>query len=805
MRLRNDHVGLWIALALAVATGCSPSQPFYLFDDGDMSHYKGVATEIEYPDVKADTLSEVDGALPPLTLDNSEAREIWELPLEEAIQLGLANSKAMRTIGGTVVRTPTQLTNAPAAIQTVYEPAIVESDPRVGVEGALSAFDTNFSTSVFWEKNDRPVNLSFPGFIARVLEQDTGAFTAQLAKTAATGTQFAMRNNTNYEWNNNPSNLYPSAWVTQLEAEFNHPLLQGSGVAFNRIAGPSGIPGVNGFRGIPGSYNGVAIARINTDIAIADFEAGVRDVVSEIELSYWELYFAYRNLDALIVGRDSALQTWRTVYALYVNGAKGGEADKEAQAREQYYLFRGQVESALSTLYDYENRLRYMIGLSATDGRLIRPADDPTTARVKFDWYEVHLDALVRTAELRRQKWVIKQRQLELEASKNFLLPRLDAIGRYRFYGFGNDLLGNSGNAPNGNPFPNAWETLTDGNFQEWQMGLQASIPIGFRQALAGVRNAELRLARERAVLQDQELEVSHQMANAIRELDRTYVLTQTNFNRRNAAQRNVDAVFETFQANVITLDLLLDAQRRLAVAESDYYRSLVDYNLAVRQVHLIAGTLLEYNGVFLAEGPWPGKAYFDARKRARERDAGLFLNYGFTRPNVFSRGPMPQNPGGEHQGVQADTSAAPRASGQSSPGGEVVPTPTPTTNGPATTPSATPRTGGGAMRAAPVQAADEAGPALLSPEAPRQRRSPLSYNWGSLNQPDARPASFDEPAAAQPSAPTARTTAVRPVASYQVAPEPQQRHAAFEDHAPNRANWAAANGQGAQRGGARP
>ena len=75
---------------------------------------------------------------------------------------------------------------------------------------------------------------------------------------------------------------------------------------FNRIAGPSGIPGVSGFTNIPGVYNGVAIARTHMDIAIADFEADVRDVVSETELAYWELYFAYRNLDALVVGRDSA-------------------------------------------------------------------------------------------------------------------------------------------------------------------------------------------------------------------------------------------------------------------------------------------------------------------------------------------------------------------------------------------------------------------------------------------------------------------------------------------------------------------
>ena len=46
---------------------------------------------------------------------------------------------------------------------------------------------------------------------------------------------------------------------------------------------------------------------------------------------------------------------------------------------------------------------------------------------------------------------------------------------------------------------------------------------------------------------------------------------------------------------------------------------------------------------MFLAEGPWPGKAYFDAHRRARQRDASLYLDYGHSRPGVFSRGPISQ------------------------------------------------------------------------------------------------------------------------------------------------------------------
>jgi hypothetical protein len=112
---------------------------------------------------------------------------------------------------------------------------------------------------------------------------------------------------------------------------------------------------------------------------------------------------------------------------------------------------------------------------------------------------------------------------------------------------------------------------------------------------------------------------------------------------RRIAADDEVSSVNAAYKAGTTTLDQLLDAQRRQAEAETEYYRSIVDYNLAIMTLHYRKGSLLEYNNVALSEGVWPAKAYFDAKRRARERDAGHYLNYGFTRPRVVSRGSYQQ------------------------------------------------------------------------------------------------------------------------------------------------------------------
>lgn len=663
-----------------ILSGCGPSQPAYLRGkngDGDDSHYSAyAATQLESPDITPDRINEVSNALTPLTLANQQYKEMWELTLEEAVKLALANSKVMRNLGAGLFQVgiagqnapltgqgnpgSTQLVQSPGSFQTVYNPGITESNPSTGVEAALAQFDAQVLSQLNFTHTDAPQNFRTAisqTIFSNVLQQDQGQFSTTLAKVAATGTRMFFRNQQTNTWNTNPSNRFPSVWNTQIEAEFIHPLLQGSGVQFNRIFGPGQNQAISTQRNPNAAQqaNGVMIARTNVDIALAQFEAGVRNMVSDVERTYWDLYFQYRNLDAVVVGRDSALQTWRKVYALYIVGAMGGEAEKEAQAREQYFLFRSQVEGALSGLYTTENRLRYMMGLTATDGRLIRPADELTTAKVTFDWQEILPEALARSAELRQQKWTVQQRELQLIAAKNFLLPQLDLDALYRWRGFGDDLVSYRGQAynpnlgsgpPDLNTGSGAWNSLWSGKFQESQLGLIFSMPIGFRQAMAGVRNSQLNVARERALLQEQELALSHDLANALRDLDRHYAVSQTNFNRRVAAQRQVEAIKAAYETNTVTLDLLLDAQRRFADAESSYFNSLMNYNVAILNVHFRKGSLLEYNGVFLAEGPWAGKAYFDARKRARERAAATYINYGFTRPAVISRGPIPQDTG---------------------------------------------------------------------------------------------------------------------------------------------------------------
>ncbi|MBX7165574.1 MAG: TolC family protein [Pirellulales bacterium] len=641
----------WIVCAVLLLGGCGPAREYYFFEGHELDHYRDVATSIDYPDVSnAQAPDEISG-MAPRTLATHGPTEYWDLTLEEAVRMALVNSKVMHDLGGRVI-------TAPQLVATYFDPAIQESDPQLGVEAALSRFDAQLATQVFWEKNDRVINNAIIGGGVRELQQDIGQFRSELSKRAATGTLFAVRHNVDYDANNRPFNLFPSAWDVNFEVAVQHPLLRGGGIDFNRIAGPDAQPGFV-FR------NGVLLARVDNDISLAQFEAGVRDLVSNVENAYWDLYFAYRLLDARVKARDSALATWRRVEELYRSGAAGGSASDEAQAGARYFVLWSAVQDALSGraagstqplpgarsgaftgaggLYARESNLRFLMGVSLNDGRLIRPANEPTIARVAYDWNEVAGEALVRRVELRQQKWRIKRRELELVASRNFLLPQLDLLGQYRWRGFGDQLI-NQGDSID--RFDNAWQNLTSGDFQEWQTGIQLSMPLGFREGYTAVRNAQLALARERAVLADQERLVVHDLGAALRELDRAYAVSQANFNARLKAVQRASAVREQYEAGIgnITLDVLLDAESDQSEAEISYFRSLVEYNLAIKAMHFESGALLDYCQVHLAEGGWPMKAYQDARDEARRRSAAWRLNYGYDVPGPVTPGAAQQH-----------------------------------------------------------------------------------------------------------------------------------------------------------------
>jgi len=649
---------LQLGLALLLASGCAPTQPFFLNESPDLKYYLQTATQIEYPDVDVESLPDTTQTLRPLTIGNHDY-QFWNLPLEEAVNIALNNAKFFVTTSGIAEarqNVADQFISGTAdQFGSVYDVAISQSTtqsvpltvdgngnrvlPRGvlranqigGVEDALAEFDAQTSGFFNYSNTDRPNNSP----VAATSADDVSAQGA-ISKRLATGGVATLRNQLIYGSNNLRSRApglrtLDSDYTVTMEAQIQQPLSRNRGTLINRIP--------------------VVLASLNEDVSIAEYEVQIRNLVRDVEVSYWDLYVAYRGVATAIIGRNSAIATAQFARLALENGT--GTRQELAQAVEQYYQFRGLLESAIAGsnlpgsdrqgVYGAERRMRELLGISPTDGRLIRPIDEPSIARVEHDWSESVAQALYLSPELRQTKFRIKQQELELISAKNQILPEVNLSLLYRVVGVGDELGVGSGS---GVDFPlpgsGALESFTGGNFQEGAVRLEITpSAIGARRELTRIKGAKLRLTRERAHLQDKERLLVSRLSDATAKVATHYQLVQTNAQRWQAAEQEVEARLAEFKNGRSPVNVVLQSQQRKAQAQIDYYRSLGEYNKSLNYVDYLKGTMLANNNIVLREGPWNQKAYWDALERARERSAGYEMVYGVSRPGVVRRGPL--------------------------------------------------------------------------------------------------------------------------------------------------------------------
>tara|TARA_R110002049_G_scaffold2750_2_gene21467 strand:- start:254050 stop:256464 length:2415 start_codon:yes stop_codon:yes gene_type:complete len=654
---------LQIGIMVLMSVGCTPTQPFFYNETPDLQYYLNTATSIEYPDVEVESLAETTQAVRPLTIGNHDY-QFWDLSLEECVSIALQNAKFFITTSGNAEfrqNIAAQFTSGSAdQFGSIYDVAVGQattqsipltidsSGNRVlprgvlranqvgGVEDALAEFDAQASGFVNFATTDRAQNVGAQNTINPQVSQATNVTQqSAISKRMATGGVATLRQQILYSRNNTPINGFgravPSDYTALLEAQVQHPLMRNRGTMVNRIP--------------------VVLASLNEDISIADFEIQVRNLVRDVEVKYWDLYISYRAVATSIIGRNSAIATAQFARLNLENGT--GTRQELAQAVEQYYQFRGLLESALAGsnlpgsdqfgVYGRERALREVLGLAATDGRLVRPVDEPSLARVEHDWDETVAQLLYLSPEIRRNKVRIKQSELELVSAKNQVLPEVNLSLLYRWVGVG-DTLGppNRRGVNFPDPGSSALGELTEGNYQEGAIRLEITPPaIGMRRELTRIRGAQLRLAREKAFLQEQERLLVSQLSDAVAKVATHYQLVQTNAQRWQAAEQEVEARLAEFKGGRSSVNVVLQSQQRRAQAQIDYYRALGEYNKSVNYVDYLKGTMLANSNITLAEGPWNDKAYCDALERARERSAGKQLQYGVSRPAVVRTGPL--------------------------------------------------------------------------------------------------------------------------------------------------------------------
>ncbi len=278
--------------------------------------------------------------------------------------------------------------------------------------------------------------------------------------------------------------------------------------------------------------------------------------------------------------------------------------------------------------------------MQGDDGTRLVPSDQPTLAPFYPDWVAAQEEALAARPELTLCRQEVKAAQMNLILQKNSLLPDLRFAATYDINSIGSQLDGPD-------PNRNAFRALADNHFNNWSAQLRLNMPIGWRNAHANVRIAQLELARAYETLADQERKIISLLEQQWRRVPLSYELIRVQRAAREAFADQLRVQYEKYIAGNITPDALLEAQRFWANALSQEYLAVRDYNNALCSWEFSKGGVLARNNIVISEAGLPSFAQKRAVEHIHERETALPLR---ERPS-----PVPLAACGPTNGVAAN------------------------------------------------------------------------------------------------------------------------------------------------------
>lgn len=554
MRSRLANLGLAIALALALQPAqpaCAQHPPYRVIYPEQR--------EVEYRDPSPLPVIYPQPSSPPPTTSDPPTGDIRYFALNDAIRTSLGNARVVRLLTGV---------SAVNSGQTIYDPAITNT----AIDQALGRFDPAIVVNNNWDYIDLPKATFDPVTGARITGNPLDQYRMNMALTKQNplGGQWQFGVNVTeqrFPHSTIPPALLPLNPQTASDASFsyNQPFLQGAGLRANLAP--------------------VVIARINTEISFFQLKDVVQQNVRDVIAAYWNLVAARVTLSA----RDLQVNSLRFAYERLEAQQRFGLANvaETSQAKVSYYQFRAQRIAAHTDVLQREAALRNLLGLPPWDETTIVPSTEPVAERVEPDWFGLIDLASSRRPDLVELKLILEADEQQRIIANNNALPQLNGVGRYRWNGLEGEL-------PNGNGIV----ASQPGQFNDWTLGVNFSVPIGLRTARAQLRQRELIIARDRANLEQGLHATSHQLATTLRSLDQAYEQYQVYMVATEAAQLNRDQQFnEYLVGRAILLNLLL-AVTDLGNAIIGQAQALAAYNTLLADLELQTGTILETHGI---------------------------------------------------------------------------------------------------------------------------------------------------------------------------------------------------------------
>ncbi len=350
------------------------------------------------------------------------------------------------------------------------------------------------------------------------------------------------------------------------------------------------------------------LARVDNRISSEEFERQVAQVVRDVETAYWNLVGAREQL---VVAQESMGLARELHERNRIQVEVGTLAPLELVQSESAIAVREEdIIRAQAAVADAADQLRLLLNLPP--GELwelpIEPQTEPEIPPVQIDVNQAIETALANRWELSQQQLSIQREEIEEAFFRNQTLPSLDLNLRYNYSGTGGDLLVER-DPETGQPiriipggFGDAFDQLTERNFDTLLATLTLGFPLQNRAARAQRASAQLAIRRENAELEDLRARIAAEVRTAARAVDTAAKQIEAARASRRFQERNLDAERKRYENGMSTSFRINEIQEDLTQARSREVDAVTTYRRALADYYLATGRLLEEKGIEIAD-----------------------------------------------------------------------------------------------------------------------------------------------------------------------------------------------------------
>jgi outer membrane protein len=331
--------------------------------------------------------------------------------------------------------------------------------------------------------------------------------------------------------------------------------------------------------------------RVNTySIRVLEYQRQITDTLTKLEVikvlanadrGYWRLYAARKELEVRQQEYETAKAQLEQTRRMVALGEKAAVEETRSEAGVAERL--DGIISAQKALQDRARELKQIMneaGLGVDSPASVVPTTEPDPVRYTIDKKQLTASAIENRMEMLEVELQIAQESSTVDYYKNQTLPLVALDYTYGINGIGPTRS-------------DAYDMMNNRDFENHSVGLQLVVPLGNEAAKSRLLEAQYRKRQRLFTKENRRIQIETEVLGAIEQLEANWQSILAGRQNSILAGRLYEAEKRQFTLGLRTATDVLDAQAKLANAQSTEIRALTEYQIAQVDLAYATGTLL--------------------------------------------------------------------------------------------------------------------------------------------------------------------------------------------------------------------